>query len=48
MIFPELSPGGNLIDKINAGSDADTVGYTPILQAIAVASETLADGRVTS
>jgi Ca2+-binding RTX toxin-like protein len=48
VIFPELSPGGNLIDKINAGSDADTVGYTPIKQAITVASQTLADGRVIS
>lgn len=48
VIFPGLSPGGNLIDRINAGPDADTVVYTPVKQAIAIAGKTLVDGRVIS
>lgn len=45
VVFPGLAPGGTLIDSLNTGPGADTVGYTPIGQPIDVVGKIKRDGR---
>jgi hypothetical protein len=45
VVFPGLAPGGTLIDRVNTGPGADTVGYTPIGQPIDVVGKIKRDGR---